>query len=185
MAFSRVSPRNDITQADVLKQLRYEPETGLLYRRPIPERNRIDRMRNSRFANKPATYLNSTGHVQLLINGHHYLAHRVIWLLVHGEWPEGDIDHINGDRADNRLSNLRIATPAQNSTNTRRYKNNTTGYRGVHWNKRQRRWTVRIGVGNDKVHVGCFGCPTIAAFAYDSAARKYHGGFATLNFPIP
>lgn len=72
-----------------------------------------------------------------------YLAHRVIWKLIHGYWPE-NIDHINGNGVDNRLVNLREVTMAENMKNKKAYKSNTSGVSGVYWCKRDKRWVVKI-----------------------------------------
>lgn len=182
MAHSRISPRCDLTQEIVAKQLRYDADTGVLYRKPIPETNRLDRMRNTRFADKPITYQNSTGHIQLQINGHTYLAHRVIWLLVYGAWPTKDIDHVDGDRINNRLANLREATASQNACNIKVRSDNTSGYRGVYRSSVPGKWCAHIGHELQKIHLGTFNCITAAAIAHDLAAKRLHGDFASLNF---
>ncbi len=80
-----------------------------------------------------------------------YKVHRVAWLLTHGEWPPGPIDHINGIRHDNRITNLRIATAQSNPQNIRLpQRNNTSGYLGVSWSKHRRKWLAQIGTDGGK-----------------------------------
>lgn len=79
---------------------------------------------------------NSLGYVQIKISGKLYHAHRLAWLYVYGYMPEKEIDHINRIRDDNRIANLREATSQLNSLNTGIYKNNTSGSKGIYYNKR-------------------------------------------------
>ena len=92
-------------------------------------------------------------------------------------------DHINHNGLDNRISNLRICTRQQNTHNQRPRKTTSSRYKGVDWNKHQKKWRARIYHNNRCHHLGCFCDERDAARAYDRAARKYHGDFASLNFP--
>lgn len=93
------------------------------------------------------------------------------------------VDHINGDKLDNRRSNLRLATQAENLRNRKVHANNRTGYKGVYWHKMARKYAARIAVEKRQIWLGLYEDPADAARAYDEAARKYHGEFARLNFP--
>lgn len=98
--------------------------------------------------------------------------------------PEGlQVDHINGDKLDNRRSNLRVCTASQNKGNTPPYANSTSQYRGVSWNIRNEVWQVKIRRDGKLRHVGHFQDEVQAAKAYDRAARQVFGEFAWLNFP--
>lgn len=97
----------------------------------------------------------------------------------------GLVDHINGNGLDNRRSNLRSATTAENQRNARRRSDNTSGFKGVHWDAAQRRWKAQISVGGKRLSRGRYPTAEDAARAYDRAARELHGEFATLNFPAP
>src|SRR5262245_33505102 len=78
------------------------------------------------------------GYREIRIDWQRYLAHRLAWLHVHGSWPAGDIDHVNGNPSDNRIVNLRLATRTQNNANSRR-RPNTSGFKGVHFCRERNR----------------------------------------------
>lgn len=93
-----------------------------------------------------------------------------------------DIDHINRNRADNRKSNLRICNDSLNQANTSKKTTNTSGYKGVSWNKQANKWTAQITVNNSRIHLGYFDNKETAARKYDEKAKQYFGEYATLNF---
>ena len=94
------------------------------------------------------------------------------------------IDHVNQDSMDNRRANLRGATRAQNIRNRKKFSNSSgSKYKGIYWRKKTRKWEVQITFERKKIFLGCFRSEIDAAKAYDSAAIKYHGEFASLNFP--
>ena len=99
--------------------------------------------------------------------------------------PKGMVvDHINHDGMDNRRTNLRAATRAQNLRNRKKYaKSGSSKYKGVNWNKQHKKWLCRITFDNKTLHLGYFRTEIEAAKAYDEAAKKYHAEFACLNFP--
>lgn len=112
---------------------------------------------NSRWAGKPAfTGMAPTGYWRAAVDGVHYAAHRIAWKLVTGRDPNVEIDHINGDRADNRWSNLREVSRKVNRQNAQRNKNNTSGVTGVCWFKPTKAWQVRIGHNYQKLCLGYF-----------------------------
>lgn len=97
--------------------------------------------------------------------------------------PKGlEVDHINGDGLDNRRENLRVCTHGENLRNQGLQANNRSGYRGVSWSKKEKKWVTYIKVDNKRQFVGQFDEKENAARAYDEAARKYHGEFARTNF---
>lgn len=160
-------PRIDI---DTLRQLlRLDPETGVLYWRATRGNARKD---------AAAGRFDEKGYLKLTILKGTYAAHRIVWALNYGEWPEGRLDHINGNRSDNRLSNLRRATALENSQNCKRSKRNTTGYKGVSFNKRDKVYRSRICVGEKRLYLGGFRTAEDAHEAYKAAAAKYHGDFS-------
>jgi len=96
------------------------------------------------------------------------------------------IDHINYDGMDNRSKNLRAATLAQNICHRKKRSGaKHSKYKGLCWKKKDRRWETRIGLGKKQIHIGSYRSEIDAAKAYDTAAIKYHGQFASLNFPKP
>lgn len=118
---------------------------------------------------------NSNGHLQVVVDGRAYFLHRLAWLYVHGRFPESNIDHINGNPADNRIVNLREASQAMNMQNLRRaQKNNKSGYLGV--SPARNKWRARIDVNGDRISLGVFEDPAQAYEAYLAAKRKMHDG---------
>jgi hypothetical protein len=95
------------------------------------------------------------------------------------DFEEGD--HANRDRSDNRRCNLRPVTRRQNQCNVAKRQSNTSGYIGAHWSREHKKWMCQISVNGKRKHLGYFANKEEAAKAYNKAARKYHGKFATLN----
>lgn len=107
-----------------------------------------------------------------------------------GAAEDVDVDHINGDRLDNRRTNLRVATHQQNLCNRPVHAQNASGFKGVgpwtHSGKyRAPVWRARIKVNGKRISIGTYPTAEAAARAYDDAARLHHGEFARLNFPLP
>lgn len=118
------------------------------------------------------------GYIYIGVHGKRYMAHRLIWLYVHGEMPTHEIDHVNGVRVDNTLSNLREATPSQNQHNKCTYLNNTSGFKGVVKIKTSGKWNAQIQVkGRPRIHIGSFNTPKEASVAYKKAAAELHKDF--------
>jgi len=97
-------------------------------------------------------------------------------------WPL--VDHRNGNGLDNRRANLREATHAQNAQNRRMRSDNRSGFRGVSWVRRDKKWRAAITANGELSHLGDYVDPEAAARAYDTAAIELHGEFARLNFPL-
>jgi hypothetical protein len=119
--------------------------------------------------------MHAYGYQLVCVDGHKYPAHRLAWLIAHGVWPDGQIDHINGNRADNRLENLRDVPRAINAQNQRRApKNSASGFLGV--SRHNNRWRARITIDKRTVRLGTFDTPHQAYAAYLSAKRQLHDG---------
>jgi hypothetical protein len=93
------------------------------------------------------------------------------------------VDHINGDKLDNRRENLRLCSARENLRNRRPDAGSTSPYKGVSWNTQKQRWIAVIHVDRRAIQIGVFTDEIEAAYAYDRAAEKYFGEFAWLNFP--
>jgi hypothetical protein len=106
------------------------------------------------------------GYLQTKIFGKMHLNHRLIWLIHHGRWPAEQLDHINGDRQDNRIENLREVTNSQNSQNQKNRKTNTSGFPGVCWNKTSKKWSSYAYKDKKRIHLGYFNCPITSFRAY-------------------
>jgi hypothetical protein len=167
-----------ILTADRLREtLHYDPETGVFTRKVrLAQRHQVgDR---ADFVVKGGGL---AGYYRVGLFSKRYLAHRLAWLYVHGEWPKHDIDHINGNPGDNRIANLRDVPNEINRQNMRAAcKGNSSGYLGVYWNKENRNWVARIQVNRKGIHIGCFSDPYIAHLAYLKFKRQMHSDGCTI-----
>jgi hypothetical protein len=153
---------------DRLKEaLAYDPETGFfVWRIAINSRAVVG---------KVAGKLKSTGYIYIGLDSEQYPAHRLAWLYMTGEWPQNSIDHIDGDRANNRFVNLRDVPASHNAQNQRRAQNgNKSGYLGV--SKRGRHFYAQINVGGKIEMLGKFNTAKEAHLAYIEAKRERHEG---------
>jgi hypothetical protein len=124
-----------------------------------------------------AGYPQSTGYKRLKINAKDYLVHRIVFLMHKGYLPK-TIDHINGDRLDNRIENLRAVTANQNQHNRKLNSNNTSGFKGVSWCKRDNKWKAAIKLEGKKINLGRFNTPEEADAVVRKAREELHGSFA-------
>ena len=130
-----------------------------------------------------AGYRSEEGYVALSYNNYRMKAHRVAWYLHYGYWPAAhlEIDHIDGDKGNNAIKNLRLATCSQNQANRGPNKNNTSGYKGVTWDKKMHKWHAKICYQRKWYHLGRFDDPKEAHSAYSLAASKFFGEFARVR----
>lgn len=168
-------------QGYLLECFRYDRESGLLHWLIRPAHHFGGELRNGtavaktvngRFAGVVATGAVSRGYKRICIDGTIYAYHRVVWKLVNGTEPDS-IDHINGDRSDNRICNLRSVTCSDNSKNMKRPRNNTSGVIGVHWSNSKQKWVAQIKVGGKLTMLGRFSSLDDAAAARRAAEMKH------------
>jgi hypothetical protein len=166
---------NHSISADFVREiLSYDPETGEFRWK---WRDDIRKCDNARLVGKVAGSLDSHGYIVIGINLQIYQAHRLAWLHIHGVWPVNQIDHINNDKADNRITNLREATSQENQRNVGLQKNSSTGIAGVSWNKRDQKYQARITVDRKFISLGYFDTLEKAAKARAEAESFYFGEF--------
>lgn len=165
--------RNDLTAEYVSSILCYTKNTGIF---TWQDRNDIS-PRGKRKTGKVAGFTRKKdGYVQIKINDAPYLAHRLAYLYVTGNWPEFEIDHKNNNRADNRWDNLRPATYIEQSRNaSQRY--NTSHPKGV-FKQRSGKWGARIKVDKKVIYLGTRATQEEAHKLYQVAADSYFGEFA-------
>jgi hypothetical protein len=128
-----------------------------------------------------AGYVGKEGYRNVCVDGRMYREHRLAWLHATGSWPKQSLDHINGSRADNRLTNLREASGMQNAKNMKRPVTNTSGLKGASWHKRSGKWQAAIMCDRKLKHLGLFETAEEAHAAYCEAASRLHGDFACLD----
>jgi len=158
----------------------YQSETGFLIWKPRPESDfsgktftaqRISRSWNVKHAGKFAFRKEKTGYIRGKLDGRLYLAHRIIWKIVVGTEPH-ELDHINGDRSDNRIENLRPVDRRDNMRNSGLRSNNTSGCTGVYWYPKYGCWVAKIGCQRSgPAHIGYFPTFDEAKAAREAAER--------------
>ena len=154
-----------ITQEQLKELLDYNQDTGAF----TWKANRGIRVKSG----DKAGSLQKTGYIHLKLNSVAYLAHRIAWLYHYGYIPKY-IDHINRDRTDNRIENLRECSLSQNQWNRTKNKNNTSGTKGVSWNKKMNKWLVQFKVNNKNKYFGYFKDLEFAQLVASEAYSKYH-----------
>ena len=171
--------QSDNLSAERLRSfLSYNKETGIFVWKQRPEHEFTDRTWNTRFAGKRAGTLRPDGRIAIRLNCVGHLASRLAWLYVTGSWPTSEVDHRDCIKSNDRWDNLRLATTSQNGANTHKRRNNTSGYKGVTWARRQKKWQAQIAVRGKHLYLGQFDSAKAAADAYATAASQYHGEFA-------
>ena len=155
----------------------YSPATGVFRWKIRPKdhfKNEATCRRwNSRFSGKEIRTTSTHGYIRFAIDYKLYLAHRVAFALMTGEWPSCELDHINHDKLDNRWSNLRPVSRSKQMQNTSLNKNNTSGVNGVSWCNQRKKWIATITVNRKQMNLGGFLVKRDAIAARKSADRKY------------
>lgn len=147
--------------------------------------NLIRKNKNGILKNRFAGSVAKSGYTMVSVKGYGAkLLHRLVWIYHNGDIPKGYvIDHIDGDKSDNRIENLQCITQSQNTMKASLPYTNTSGYRGVSWHSHNKAWVVDVNIDGKRVRVGQFKDKIDAAIAYDVAATESYGRFAQLNFP--
>lgn len=159
-----------ITHERLLELLTFDPETGKFH-------NRIKRSDKIIPGEEAGCYPADRRYAVIGIDGIRYYLHRLAWFYVHAEWPEGELDHRDNDGFNNRISNLRLATSNQNQHNTRIPKNNTSGVKGVCWDKKKGKWMASISINRKNKFIGYFSDIKIAERAIQQQRQLIHQEF--------
>jgi len=159
----------------------FKYKNGKLFWRERPlahfTKQNLHRRWNSRYAGKEAGSLSTIGRYVIGLDGRRYYRYRLVWALFRDEWPPR-LDHKNRNSYSDSLSNLRVATHKQNLCNRGKSKNNTSGYKGVCWDKENDKWIAQIRSDGRNFNLGRFSTITAARDAYVKAAKHMHGKFA-------
>lgn len=164
-------PSYNIPVSELHDLLTYDPLMGVL---------RWKASAGNRASGQEACAKEAKGYIRISIGKRRLKAHAVAWAMFYGQWPELQVDHINRDPSDNRISNLRLATNLQNCANKRIYRNNTSGAKGVS-QRSSGRWQAYIKVNYRRIHLGTFDTKEEARAAYQKAAHSAFGEFANLT----
>lgn len=159
-----------VTAERLRELLSYDEETGEFVWRV--------RRGGRAYAGTVAGTVMKIGYRHIRIGGKFHYAHRLAWFYVHGRWPTHQIDHVDRDRQNNRISNLREATNAENGRNSIAAPRNTSGFKGVSWHRNCEKWKAQIKYNGRQMHIGLFDSAEAAHDAYAIKAKKLHGKFA-------
>lgn len=163
-----------LTQSSLKELLNYDSATGQFTRLKSTAHNAVA-------GTIAGSYHKHIGYIIVSIKKKPYLAHRLAWFYTYGTWPEKNIDHVNGVRTDNRIDNLRVACQSQNMMNRPAQANNTSGFKGVSWNKFAGKWHAACAVKGKHYHLGYFTEKEAASDAYTLFAKEHFGEFFRQN----
>lgn len=156
---------NNITVEEIRKLFNYDKDTGII--------SWANKKSSRVLIGNEAGYKRLSGYRQILINRKAYQSHRVAWAIIYGEWPNCQIDHINGIADDNRILNLREATPSENRQNIGKVVSKS-GVIGVTWHKQSKRWQSSIKLNGRSYYLGLFETIESASKAYKKAKTELH-----------
>ena len=158
---------------EILKEyLFYDAKTGEFYW--------LKAMSNKIKSGSQAGYDNGNGYRRVTLCGKRLRLHRVAWAMTYGEWPKDQIDHIDGVKDNNCISNLREATHQENEFNRKASYNGTSRFKGVHWDKRIGKWRTQATFNRQTKYLGLFESELEAACAYVEFAQAHHGEYLHL-----
>jgi hypothetical protein len=160
--------KTDLTAQRLREVFHYEPQTGVFTRLQ-------NSYRNTALAGPITGYLRKNGHLAIRVDNKLFFAHQLAWLYMFGDWPSGQIDHIDGNPANNVFSNLRDSDKRLNAENLRKaHKDCASGLLGAY--KHRNKWSSRIMVNGKNVYLGTHETPELAHAAYLVAKRAFHQG---------
>lgn len=163
MKFSTCTPE----LLEYIKQnYRYDPHTGLLW------------IKLSKYSRVVGRSKSNSKHLQVGILGKMYSVHRIAWLLSYDSFPSCEIDHIDRNPTNNKLTNLREASHQENKFNRTKYSTNTSGFKGVVWVKDKKKWRAGICLNSKFIFIGYFSSPEEASKAYEVKASELFGKFS-------
>jgi hypothetical protein len=151
-----------ISQSELKELLSYDNQTGIFARKN----------------GKIVGWNDKFGYLKVEIKEKSYFLHRLAWLYEYGFFPDSHIDHVNGERSDNRICNLRLASRSQNLCNVARTKRNTSGIKNVSFHKESKKWRVVVSVNGKNKSFGLYHDIELAELVASEARNKYHGEFA-------
>lgn len=157
-----------ITQAELKERLNYDADIGIFTWKVSHGKVKAGCVAGS---------FDKDNYIRIRLNKKDYRAHRLAWLYMYGEFPNGKLDHANRITNDNRISNLRLATNEQNSFNSKLRTDNTTGIKNVYWNKVRNKWQVSLSINKKLETIGYFDDIEFADLVATEARNKYHGNF--------
>ncbi len=165
--------------------MEYQPDTGKFFWRQRPEihfkNTRLCKSFNKRFAGKECfTYRDKLNYLRGTLNHESFLAHRVAWAVHYGEWPAGMLDHIDGNPGNNKIENLRIATPSENQGN-RKTTVRSSIYKGVYWCNSHNRWVASVYKDGKRIRSKHTDSEEDAALFYNEGAKEVFKNYARLN----
>lgn len=169
-----MAKRKRIT-ADRLRELmHYDPGTGIFTRLMSTSNNKA-------LAGDNAGALHGSGYLFIMVDRVRYAAHQLAYLYMTGKWPSRDLDHRDRDKSNNRWSNLRLATHAENGANRGLTRSNKSGLKGAWWDLKDRKWKSQIRIHGVRHYLGSFDCPAAAHLTYAVAAVRAYGEFARVG----
>ena len=157
---------SSLTQQRLTELFEYDPHAGQFIRKTSSG----TRWR----AGQIAGTFDKNKYRQIKIDGKVYKEHRLVWLYVYGVWPDGEIDHIDRNPNNNKLSNLRTVSRKENAENIAVHKDNVSKFKGVTFDKRKSVWFARIMHNKVAYHLGTYKSPEEASLAYIKAAKRFH-----------
>ena len=178
-----------LTHDYLLSILHYDETTGVFtWRERTPDmfkdgngrytKERNCKCWNTKYAGKRAGHKNHLGRIEIGIDNLKFLSNVLAWFYVYGDWPTVDVDHIDMNKSNDSINNLRLATRSQNMSNRTKQINNTTGYKGVCFDKARNKYYARIKANDKELFLGRFETAEEAHNAYFKAAKELHGEFA-------